>query len=67
MIKAKKSLGQNFLTDKNILNKIVNIIKIENKTVLEVGPGTGNLTEFLIKKKPKKIFVVEKDDILFLF
>ncbi len=62
MIKAKKSLGQNFLTDKNILNKIVNIIKIENKTVLEVGPGTGNLTEFLIKKKPKKIFVVEKDD-----
>tara|TARA_Y100000816_G_scaffold38456_1_gene24275 strand:- start:871 stop:1653 length:783 start_codon:yes stop_codon:yes gene_type:complete len=62
VIKAKKSLGQNFLTDKNILNKIVNIIKIENKTVLEVGPGTGNLTEFLIKKKPKKIFVVEKDD-----
>ncbi len=62
MIKAKKSLGQNFLTDKNILNKIVNIIKIKNKTVLEVGPGTGNLTEFLIKKKPKKIFVVEKDD-----
>ena len=62
MIKAKKSLGQNFLNDKNILNKIVNIIKIENKTVLEVGPGTGNLTEFLIKKKPKKIFVVEKDN-----
>ena len=67
MIKAKKSLGQNFLTDKNILNKIVNIIKIENKTVLEVGPGTGNLTEFLIKKKPKKFLLLKKMIILFLF
>ena len=45
MIKAKKSLGQNFLIDKNIINKIVNILNIENKTILEVGPGTGNLTD----------------------
>ena len=61
MIKAKKSLGQNFLIDKNILEKIVNIIEIQNKTVLEVGPGTGNLTSYILSKKPKKIFVVEKD------
>ena len=62
MIKAKKSLGQNFLTDRNILNKIVNVTKIENKTILEVGPGTGNLTSFILKNKPKKVFVIEKDN-----
>ena len=64
MIKAKKSLGQNFLIDKNILNKIVNVTKIKDKTILEVGPGTGNLTSYILKKKPKKIFVVEKDKAL---
>ena len=64
MIKAKKSLGQNFLTDKNIIQKITELIDIKNKTVLEVGPGTGNLTSALIKKNPKKIYVIEKDDSL---
>ena len=62
MIKAKKSLGQNFLIDKNIINKISEIIKIENKSILEVGPGTGNLTISLLKKNPKKFFVIEKDN-----
>ena len=62
MIKAKKSLGQNFLVDKNILEKITNITNIENKTILEIGPGTGNLTSYILKKKPKKIFVIEKDN-----
>jgi len=62
LIKAKKSLGQNFLIDKNILELIVNITKIENKNILEVGPGTGNLTSFILKKKPKKFFVIEKDN-----
>ena len=62
MIKAKKSLGQNFLVDRNILEKIVNITQIKDKTILEVGPGTGNLTSFILKKKPRKIFVVEKDE-----
>jgi len=43
--KFKKSLGQNFLTDKNILNKIVTTSNIEKKSlVIEVGPGSGNLT-----------------------
>ena len=61
-IKAKKSLGQNFLIDKNIITKIVNVGNISNKNeVLEIGPGTGNLTEFILKKNPKKIFVIEKD------
>ncbi len=64
MIKAKKSLGQNFLVDNHILNKIINITKIENKTVLEVGPGTGNLTSLILKQKPKKICVIEKDNTL---
>ncbi len=62
MIKAKKSLGQNFLTDKNVINKIINLTPIENKIILEVGPGTGNLTSHIIKKKPKKFYVIEKDN-----
>ena len=62
MIKAKKSLGQNFLVDKNILEKIVSCTKIENRTVLEVGPGTGNLTSYILKQKPKKVIVIEKDN-----
>ena len=60
MIKAKKSLGQNFLTDRNILDKITSIIKIENKSILEIGPGTGNLTSYILKKKPKKNFCYRK-------
>ena len=62
MIKAKKSLGQNFLVDKNILEKIINTTKILDKIILEIGPGTGNLTAYILKKKPKKIFVIEKDN-----
>jgi len=62
LIKAKKSLGQNFLIDKNILDKIVNSTEILNKTILEIGPGTGNLTSYILKKNPKKIFLIEKDN-----
>ena len=62
MIYAKKSLGQNFLTDRNILEKIVNVTAIKNKIIFEVGPGTGNLTSFILKNKPKKVFVIEKDN-----
>ena len=64
MIKAKKSLGQNFLVDKNIIERIVNLVDIEKKEILEIGPGTGNLTSALIKKNPKKIYVIEKDNSL---
>ena len=65
--KAKKSLGQNFLIDQDILEKIVNTVQIENREILEIGPGSGNLTVHILKKKPKKIYVIEKDDDLSLF
>ena len=58
MIKAKKSLGQNFLIDKNILEKIVNIIDVKDKNILEIGPGTGNLTSYILNKNPKKYFLL---------
>ena len=61
-IKAKKSLGQNFLIDRDVLEKIVSITDISNKDVLEIGPGSGNLTTYILKQKPKKLYVVEKDD-----
>ena len=62
MIRAKKSLGQNFLIDKNILEKITNATKVQNKIILEIGPGTGNLTSYILKRNPKKFFVIEKDN-----
>ena len=66
-IKPKKSLGQNFLIDKNIIKKITEAYPISNESeILEIGPGTGNLTEFFLKKEPKKIFLIEKDKNLFL-
>ena len=65
-ILPKKSLGQNFLTDTNIINKIIDIGNINEKdNILEVGPGTGNLTREIMKKKPKKIFLIEKDKLLY--
>ena len=61
-IKPKKSLGQNFLSDKNIIRKIVDVGKINSRdAIIEIGPGTGNLTEYILKKKPKKIILIEKD------
>ena len=62
MIKAKKSLGQNFLIDKNIIEKIIDSVEIEGKSILEIGPGTGNLTKNILEKKPKKLIVIEKDN-----
>ena len=64
MIKPKKSLGQNFLTDQNILKKIVEVTKIDRKSILEVGPGTGNLTSYILKHNPKNFFLIEKDESL---
>jgi len=59
----KKSLGQNFLIDTDIIKKICNLGNItRNNNVLEIGPGTGNLTKFILKKKPKKFHVIEKDE-----
>jgi 16S rRNA (adenine1518-N6/adenine1519-N6)-dimethyltransferase len=58
---AKKSLGQNFLIDKNIIKKIINIIDIGNKNIIEIGSGKGALTNEIIKKKPKSLSIIEKD------
>ncbi len=65
-IKTKKSLGQNFLIDQNVLEQIVDTVEIKNKEILEIGPGSGNLTAYILKKLPKKMYVVEKDDNLSL-
>jgi len=64
VIRAKKSLGQNFLIDKNIINKITDTVSIAGNEVLEVGPGTGNLTKEILKKNPSKMYLVEKDTFL---
>ena len=58
----KKSLGQNFLIDKNVIKKICDTgcINLQD-CVLEIGPGTGNLSEFLLSKKPQKLYLIEKD------
>ena len=64
MIKAKKSLGQNFLVDKNIIDKIINTVSITDNEILEVGPGTGNLTREILKKRPSKMYLIEKDTLL---
>jgi len=61
LIKAKKSLGQNFLIDKNIINKIINSIDITNSNIIEIGPGLGALTEKILEKKPNKLIIIEKD------
>ena len=64
MIKAKKSLGQNFLIDKNIIDKIINTVSITDNEILEVGPGTGNLTKEILRNNPSKMYLVEKDSFL---
>jgi len=62
MIKAKKSLGQNFLIDPNIIKKIISLGGDNNKHIIEIGPGTGNLSQKIISiTKPKKLSVIEKD------
>ena len=65
MIIPKKSLGQNFLLDKNLRKKIINTLRIRNKIIIEIGPGTGQLTDEIIKLKPKKLILIEKDYKLF--
>ncbi len=61
-IRPKKSLGQNFLIDKNIIKLIIDLVEIvEDDILVEVGPGTGNLTEQLLLKNPKKLILIEKD------
>mgnify|MGYP001188566575 CR=1 FL=1 len=62
VVRPKKSLGQNFLIDNNIINIITQVGNINSDDiVLEIGPGTGNLTKGILISKPKKLIVIEKD------
>jgi len=61
MIKPKKSLGQNFLIDNNIIDKIINLCDVKNNNIVEIGPGTGNLTKKIIIQNPKSLILIEKD------
>ncbi len=62
MKKAKKSLGQNFLIDKNICNKIIKQTVIKNKKIIEIGPGKGFLTDLILQHSPNKMYLIEKDN-----
>ena len=64
---AKKSLGQNYLIDKNIIRKIINLVKIENRNIIEIGPGKGALTDEIIKRKPGSLIIIEKDNDLYKY
>ena len=59
---AKKSLGQNFLSDLNIIKKIVNLTNINNHDVVEIGPGHGAVTDQILANKPKSLILIEKDN-----
>ena len=61
----KKSLGQNFLIDFNIVKKIINLTTIKNRNILEIGPGKGALTDKILENNPKSLILIEKDNNLF--
>ena len=61
----KKSLGQNFLIDKNVVKKIISLVKVKNQHIIEIGPGKGALTFELLKQNPKSLTLIEKDTSLF--
>jgi len=60
----KKSLGQNFLKDLNIIKKIIHLTEIIDKNILEIGPGKGALTDEILKNNPKSLILIEKDNAL---
>ncbi len=62
MKRAKKSLSQNFINDKNICNKILNQVTIRDKKIIEIGPGYGFLTDLIIKRNPSNLLLIEKDN-----
>ena len=60
-IKAKKSLGQNFLIDEEALRDIARSIEIAGRHIIEVGPGYGALTEYILSHHPSTLDMVELD------
>ena len=67
MKEPKKSLGQNFLIDQNIIKKIIKQTKIKDENIVEIGPGYGSLTDHILRKKPKKLIIIEKDFEIFKY
>jgi len=70
-VRAKKHLGQHFLTDKNIAKKIVGELTahFEHGKILEIGPGTGVLTQFLVQSEPKReitLIEIDKESVAYL-
>ena len=61
---AKKSLGQNFLVDLNVIKKITNLVDIKNKNIIEIGPGKGAITNQILMNEPKSMILIEKDNLL---
>ncbi len=61
-MELKKSLGQNFLSDQNILRKEAKLLDPKGRTVLEIGPGDGRLSEKILELEPKQLILVEKDE-----
>lgn len=61
-VTPKKALGQHFLNNEEVAYNIVNAIKSENKNILEIGPGMGVLTKYLLEKQDLNFSVVEIDD-----
>ena len=61
-IAPKKKFGQNFLTDRPIIERIISSAgQLKNKCIVEIGGGSGNLTKYLLEAKPKKLLVIEID------
>lgn len=66
-VSAKKHLGQHFLNDQSIAEKIVNQLEFKNKNILEIGPGMGVLTEFLLRKKINlQVVEIDKESVFYL-
>jgi 16S rRNA (adenine1518-N6/adenine1519-N6)-dimethyltransferase len=65
-VKAKKHLGQHFLIDLNIAQKIVNALPQDDLTTIEIGPGTGVLTQYMIEKDNFMAFDIDIESIEFL-
>ena len=61
ILKAKKSLGQHFLHDKNIADRIARAANVKSCNVLEIGPGPGSLTKSILEHGAKKLISIEKD------
>lgn len=66
-VRPKKYLGQHFLKDHNIAEKIVNLLENKQKFIIEIGPGMGVLTKYIIKKKTNSIFIeIDKESVDYL-